>query len=259
MNSPQGVLAGRGVVVTRPRAQAEALAQLIENSGGRAMRFAALEIEPLENAALTSLIDRLEGFDTAIFISRNAVAQGLARVRARRAWPDCLAVAAIGAGTRRALEAEGMRAVLAPEGTADSEALLALAPFQSVSGKRIVIFRGAGGRELLAETLRARGSLVEYAECYRRSVPATDPGPLVEVWSHGAVDAVVISSGEGLANLCRLVGERGRALLAGTPVFVPHARVASEARALGVAHAVIAGTADADVLAALVAYFRRAG
>ena len=122
-----------------------------------------------------------------------------------------------------------------------------------------MIFRGAGGRELLASTLRARGATVEYAECYRRMRPATDVEPLIGEWSRGAVHAVTVSSGEALANFAALLGKAGHGFLAATPLFVPHARVGDEARLLGVGPVQVAGPADEEMLAALVAYFGRAG
>ncbi len=232
---------------------------MIESAGGRALRFPAIEIEPLRSAELDAVLERLDSFDLAVFISRNAVEHGLACARARRSWPPGPPVAAIGAGTRRELESEGFVDVIAPEGPADSEALLAEPALAAVAGKRIVIFRGIGGRETLAEALRSRGAVVDYAECYRRVAPATDMGPLVGEWSRGAVHAIAVSSGEGLANLTRLLGEAGRGMLAATPLFVPHARVAAQARSLGAAEVVVAGAGDDEVLAALVAYFRGTG
>jgi uroporphyrinogen-III synthase len=252
-------LDARSVVVTRPASQAAALATLIEAAGGRALRYPALEIEPVEGPALDALIAALGTFDLAIFISRNAVEQGLARVRAHRAWPAGLAVAAVGAGTRRALESEGLSGVIAPEGSADSDALLDLLPPKKVAGRRIVVFRGVGGRELIASTLRARKGTVEYAECYRRSRPATDMRPLIAEWSRGAIHAVTVSSGEALANFAALLGAAGADFLAATPLFVPHARVGEDARLLGMRQVEVAGPADDEMLAALVAYFGRAG
>lgn len=252
-------LDARSVVVTRPASQAGALAALIEAAGGRALRYPAIEIEPLEGPALDAAIEALGAFDLAIFISRNAVKHGLARVRAQRDWPAQLAVAAVGAGTRRALEAEGMTGVIAPEGPADSEALLALLEPQAVKGRRIVVFRGEGGRELIASTLRSRNAAVEYAECYRRTRPATDIRPLVAEWARGAVHAVTISSGEALANLTAMLGKAGKDFLAATPLFVPHARVGEDARLLGLGQVQVGGPSDDEMLAALVAYFGRAG
>ncbi len=252
-------LDGRSIVVTRPERQARILARLIEQAGGRALRVPAIGIEPVRSPALDAVVGALRSFDLAVFISRNAVEHGLARVRELGGWPLPLPTAALGAGTRRALEAEGVSGVIAPDGPADSEALLGQAQFKSVAGRRVVIFRGVGGREVLAATLRSRGAVVEYAECYRRQVPVTDVQPLLGEWSRGAVDAVTVSSGEGLANFAHLLGETGSGYLRRTPVFVPHPRVAGEARALGIGQVVVAGAADDDMLAALVAYFGRAG
>lgn len=260
---PVNPLAGRGIVITRPDRQAAGLAALIDAAGGHALRYPTIEIEPLRTARLDDLLARLADYDVLVFISRNAVEQGLARIResgvALAPVPGRPVVAAIGVGTRRALEAGGFATVIAPEGPADSEALLAEPALGNVSGKRIAVFRGEGGRETLAAGLRARGATVDYAECYRRRAPALDPQPLIAQWLRGEVHAVTVSSGEGLANLAARLGETARTLLVALPVFVPHPRVAEQARALGVADVVVSGAADEDVLAALVAYFRRTG
>lgn len=246
-------------MVTRPEKQAAAFAAMIEEAGGHAFRFPLIEIEPVANPALDAVIDELDSFDLAIFISRNAVEYGLERVRGRRGWPASIAVAAIGGGTRRALEAQGVEKVFSPDGPADSEALLKHPDLEAVAGKRLVVFRGEGGREFLGRELRARGASLVYAECYRRIMPAADPGPLRTRLAGGAVHAVVVSSGEALANLARLLGGATGEFLTGTTLFVPHRRLVREAQALGVPEPVVAGPADADMLAALVAYFSRAG
>ncbi len=246
-------------MVTRPQRQAGSLARLIDLAGGRALLFPAIAIEPLRSPALDDVLRALGSFQLAVFISRNAVEQGLARARELGVRDRLPIAAAIGGGTRKALEAEGVQGAISPDEPADSEALLALPQFDAVRGKRVLIFRGAGGRELLASALRSRGAIVEYAECYRRAVPATDVRPLLADWARGAVDAVTVSSGESLANLAGLLGEGGRALLRATPVFVPHPRVAADARELGIAAVVEAGASDEEMLGALVAYFGRTG
>ncbi len=258
----RGPLAGRGILVTRPRAQAEALARLIREAGGEPLVFPAIEIRDLPDLGpILAKIDRLEEFDLAIFISPNAVHKALNLVQARRArrpWPSRLRVAAVGRGSRRELEQQGFAEVIAPAAHADSEALLALPELNAVAGKRIVIFRGDGGRELLGDTLAARGARVEYAECYRRARPAADSAPLLTAWARGAVHAVTVSSGEGLANLFDMLGKLGQQWLRATPLFVPHPRVAESAVRLGVREVLVAGASDAELVARLVAYFRGA-
>jgi uroporphyrinogen-III synthase len=239
----RGSLNGRRVVVTRPRELAEALARAIEEAGGRAILFPTLAIE---DAPPPAALSRLDAYQLAVFVSPTAVRKVMARVRS---WPK-LPAAAIGAGSKRELERHGVREVLAPAAGADSEALLALPALRDVRGKRVVIFRGGAGRPLLGEALAARGAEVEYAECYRRVPARSDPAPLLAQWQQ--VDAVTVSSSEGLDSFVTLVGA-GK--LAAKPLFVPHQRVAARAREHGAQEIIIAGPADAAVLERLVAYF----
>jgi uroporphyrinogen-III synthase len=237
-------LAGKRIVVTRPRELAQGLAALIAQAGGEPLLFPTIEIRDVEDpAAARALLARLHEFDLAVFVSPSAVRKAF-ELAAGREWPARLHVAAVGAGTRRELESRGLREVIAPAGRADSEALLALPEIAGV--RRVAIFRGAGGREWLGEALAARGARVEYAECYRREQPPAAPPPA------GRVDAFCVSSGEALRNLVSLLG---RERVAQAPVFVPHARVAAAARELGLRAPVLAGPSDAEMLAALVAYF----
>jgi uroporphyrinogen-III synthase len=246
-------------VVTRPGGQAGGLCALIRDAGGEPLEIPALEIRDLADlASFFSVADRLESFDCAIFISRNAVRRALALLGGRRGgrpWPAHLRVATVGSGSREELEARGFMAVIAPPGQSDSEALLALPEFTGVAGKRIAIFRGEGGRKFLGETLAARGAVVEHAPCYRRTLPEAGGAQLAAAWEAGAVDAVLVSSGEGLANLLEMLGADGPRRLAGTALFVPHPRVADEAARQGLGRAIVAGPGDAEMAAALVAYF----
>ena len=247
-------LQGKRIVVTRPSGQAEGLAALIRQAGGEALKIPAIEIRPLtDTAAFLDVARRLESFDIAVFVSRNAVDSGLELLNeSGKAWPAHLRVATVGQGSRSALEAHGFAAVIAPPARSDSEALLALPELAQVRGKRVVIFRGDAGRELLGEELRKRGSSVEYVACYQRVRP--EPGELARLWA-GGVDAVTVSSSEGLANFLDMLGKDAPAKLARVPLFVPHPRVAAEAARRGLAEAVVAGPGNAEMAAALVAYF----
>ncbi|MFA5912073.1 MAG: uroporphyrinogen-III synthase [Burkholderiales bacterium] len=256
MNST--ALAGRRVVVTRPAGQAAHMAALIRAAGGEALLFPALEIfDTAESPQLRALIEHLETFDLAIFISANAVSKALALVRARRDWPPALRVATVGRGSERELQRHGFAAVIAPGERFDSEGLLELPELQQLAGKRVVIFRGAGGRELLGDTLTARGAAVEYAECYRRGRPNADPAPLLARCARRELDAITVTSSEGLANLHAMLGEAGRQCLQGTPLFAPHERIAAAARALGVRTVVLTGPGDAGLVAGLAGFFAK--
>lgn len=232
---------------------------MIRSAGGEPLEYPAIEIRELSDPApFFSVADRLDAFDIAIFVSRNAVRKALELLRARRGdkpWPARLGLATVGSGSREELEAGGFSGVIAPPAQSDSEALLALPEFTRVAGKRIVIFRGEGGRKFLGEALVARGALVEHAACYRRTLPEGGGAPLATAWAGGAVDAITVSSGEGLANLLEMLGDEATPRFAQAALFVPHPRVAEEAARRGLGRAIVAGPGDAEMAAALVAYF----
>jgi uroporphyrinogen-III synthase len=254
---PERPLGGVRVLVTRPAHQAEGLVRLIEAAGGEAVRLPTIEItEPADPAALERALASLPHASHALFISPNAVEHGLARLREHGGWPAGLRFVAVGAGTVRALQAEGIQNVLAPAGRFDSEAVLELLPAGAVHGRVLLLFRGEGGREHLAETLAARGARVEQVICYRRIVPRhTDNATLARL-ARGELDVITITSVEGLHNLLTLAGSTSRARLLATPLILTSERQAQAARAAGfhAQPAVAARADDAAIVAALIAW-----
>jgi uroporphyrinogen-III synthase len=254
-------LAGRNIVVTRPQAQARPFAEAIERAGGNPVLFPVLAIFDVEDVRpIAAVADRLEGFALAVFISPNAVNKAMNVIAARRAWPASVRVACIGASSEKALARHGFGDVVAPRGRFDSEALLDLPALaaDNVAGRRVVIFRGDGGRELLGDTLIARGAAIEYVECYRRGRPNLDAAPLLRLWARGELDALTITSSEGLRNLYDMVGKLGQQWLRDTLTFAPHARIVEQARRLGLQRVVPTGPGDEGLLAALIAHFSAA-
>ncbi len=250
-------LAGKHIVVTRPAGQATHLASALVALGARPVLFPVLaildieDIKPLHDVAI-----RLDSFDWAAFVSPNAVDRALSVVLAKRQWPLGLRAATVGRSSEQALAAFGVSDVVAPRERFDSEALLELPELQDVAGKRVVIFRGDGGRDLLGDTLRERGAEVEYVTCYRRGRPDVDPAPLLKLWNDGQLDAVTITSSEGLRNLFDMVGKLGQAWLRKTPVFVPHERIAEQAHNLGCHDVILTAAADDGLIAGLLEHFR---
>ena len=77
---------------------------------------------------------------------------------------------AIGSQTAQALRQQGFANIHTPQHGNDSEAALALPIWHTLpQGGTIVIIRGQGGREQLAQTLRQRGFAVQYAAFPNRS------------------------------------------------------------------------------------------
>ena len=250
-------LAGRCVVVTRPRHQAVALVRALTAAGAEVLLHPLLEIEPVADPApLADAVARLGQYQFAAFVSPNAVAHALPAIARAGGWPDGLQALAVGPSTVRALADGGVAGTIAPELRFDSEALLALPALAEgrVRGRRVLIFRGDGGRELLADTLRARGATVDCVACYRRLPPPDGAAPLLARWRQGRLDALTISSSEGLRNLVASLDAVGLAYLRATPVFVPHQRIAEGARAGGLPRVVTTPPGDDGLLAGLCAY-----
>ena len=235
-------LSGISVLVTRPAHQAGNLIEIIAGLGGHAIPFPAIEIgDILDDRHLKSILGRLPEYDIAIFVSPNAVTKAMEKIGR---LPGGL-LAAVGRATCSALEAYGADHVLVPEARHDSEGLLELPEMKAVEGKKIVIFRGEGGRELLGEALSSRGASVDYAECYRRMVPASIPRVGEE-----EISAVTATSGESVRNLCDMLDWVRK-----KPIFVPHERIGRIARDLGFREVVVTESGDEGLARGIVEWF----
>jgi uroporphyrinogen-III synthase len=247
-NSP---LANLNIAVTRPQEQAKSLALCITTLGGKVILFPLLEIESASGSCLLAdLVARLAEFDLAIFISPNAVKYGMAAIQSAGTMPKGLRVATVGQSSALALREAGVNDVIAPLDQSDSEALLDKTELKNVKNWKIVIFRGDGGRELLGDTLKARGAVVEYATCYRRSKPVLDLNTLLI----GKPDAITISSSEALANLRDLIVDIEQSYILAVPLFVPHARIAEKAHQQGWRKVIQTPGGDDGVVSGLVAW-----
>lgn len=240
-------LAGITVVVTRPAHQAQSLIEKIEQRGGKVIRYPVLTIEaPTDLVSVVKLINRLNEFHIAIFISANAVDQAMNFIEDGH-LPEHIKVAAVGKATAKALKKQGQTVHIVPQDEFSSEALLSHPALGAVAGKKVVIFRGEGGRELLADTLTARGAKVEYAQCYRRGKP-TNPNntELLRHWANNDIDVVTVMSNEALQNLYDMVGEVGRHWLQSTPIIGVSDRVVELAKQLGIQQPPIVTNAVSD-------------
>ncbi len=229
-------LKGIGVMVTRPAHQAEPLCQQIEKAGGQPFRLPTLEILPPERPPdeLQRQLDRLHKFDMAIFISPNAVERAIELIRKQGGVPPGLKMATIGRGSAGLLtRLLGREPEICAPPPFNSEALLTNSGMQNLSMRNIIIFRGNGGRELLAKTLRSRGAKVEYCEVYRRACPTIAPATLTRAREQGKIDIITITSGEGLRNLVHIAGPTNRHWLFQTPLVLTNRRLAALAQETG--------------------------
>lgn len=256
------------VVITRPAAQAGPLAASVAALGRPVQLLPLLEIHALEGeqqAALLAALDTLHQQDLVVFVSPNAIDCVFAHLPA---WPAGLALAVVGEGSRLALAAHGVtdaNALIhrpAPDGPSDSEHLLAALDLPALCGKRVLIVRGDGGRDFLAESLRAAGAQVTFITAYRRAAPplsADMRATLEQLLQHN--NDWIITSSEALRGLLALLEQIDRVHPAATDgivvkmqqqhLIVPHARIAQSAHALGFTRVTLTGSGDAGVLAAL--------
>ena len=227
-------LAGLTVVNTRPAQQAGPLSEAITHAGGNVIEFPVIEIQPIAGDPDHShWSSALEQSDLAIFISANAVEAGLNIIGGVDSWPSQVAIAAVGRATAEKIQSCGLTVDLTAPEPFNSEALLTLPELQEIQNKKIVIFRGEGGRELLAQTLRERGAEVVYAECYRRVKPDSDPSLLYRCWAEHSRVIIVVTSNEGLQNLVEMVDNDHQLLLLSSTLLVVSERASQLAKEMG--------------------------
>jgi len=241
-------LQGLQIWVTRPEHQAEALCQLIEEQGGKAIRLPLLSIKPPgDPAAAQRILARAAEFDWAVFTSINAVQQAVALAPKNARWPARRIC--VGTGTARALEEAGLGRAQTPEGGSSSEDVLALPPLQNLRGQHVLIIKGEGGRDLLPRVMLSRGAQVEQAEVYRRVPAEIKPKQLQTLVAD--IDAIVVTSGEALEHLANLASQSSA--LFSAQLVVPSQRVVQMAQDLGFicAPLIPAHISDHDILDAL--------
>jgi uroporphyrinogen-III synthase len=248
------------VVITRPRAQAGALAQQVAASGRQVVLLPLLEIYPLpDQSTLAATLADLARYALVAFVSPNAIDAAFAHIKA---WPVGVTLAVLGEGSRAALARHGLDAgnatIVSPADPArsDSENLLQTLDLAALAGREVLIVRGESGRELMADGLRAAGAIVTTVAAYRRSVPQLTPAlraQLLDLLEHD--NDWIITSSEALRGLLALVGRleapQAVAKMQQQHVIVPHARIGETARSLGLSRLTLCGSGDERLLAAL--------
>lgn len=229
-----GVLNTVGVLVTRPAHQSENFILMLQQAGARVISCPCIEIQSVASPdSLLSILQHVSDYHILIFISANAVTHGLKLLA-----PEALktqVIAAIGQSTRRALSEHGLEVNLQATSGYTSEHLLELESLQhsAIKDKKILIFRGEGGREKLAQSLTERGAQVDYAEVYRRTIPRTDIEPILQEWANGAINLVTVTSNQTLDNLYYIMCDKGLDYLNSTALIVPGERCYEFARSKG--------------------------
>jgi uroporphyrinogen III methyltransferase/synthase len=264
------------VVLTRPAGQSDALAKTLHDAGVATVEFPLIEIAPADDEGpLRAALASLDRYALVVFVSPNAVDYAFARHDA--IWPHALPVGVVGPGSVAALAKHGVEApaytVISPNAPADdndgarfdSEALYAALEASlgesAFEGKRVLIVRGDGGREWLADRLREAGAEVETVAAYRRLAPE----PSIGAWSRvhallsgesKARHAWLVTSSEGVRNLGELANDHltvsEQAQLKRAMFVAPHPRIAETARGLGFDSITVSGAGDERIARTLL-------
>lgn len=242
------------VLVIRPATQAADICSALAAMDCEVIRHPMLEIKALaETPAIKSQFMNIDSYDVVIVISSNAAEIGLSHMD--QYWPlgqfnvsGPLGIdwVAIGPVTARVMREQGLD-VKIPASRFDSESALIMPELENVAGKKVLIWRGVGGREKLASTLRERGAEVFYSELYERLVPDYDD----QQWQQALAQQplLMVSSGQGLE---AIVSQQPRIADKIRGIIAPSQRVAELAESLGVTQIEMADSAlDADMLAAV--------
>lgn len=253
-------LGSRPVVITRPLAQAQPLAQQVATLGRAAVIFPLLEIAPVaDREALCQVLAELEHYAMVVFVSPNAIDAAFSCIAA---WPPQVAIGIVGDGSRLALQRHGVDAgnarIYAPANSErmDSEELFKALDVDSLRGQRVLIVRGQAGRDFLTDMLRATQVQVEHVTAYQRSQPQMDAAKLAQL--RGLIDAGsdwIVTSSEALRNLLDMttdgLGVEYVVKLQRNKIVVSHQRIAETARSLAFSHVTMTGSGDERLIAAL--------
>jgi uroporphyrinogen-III synthase len=248
-------LRGRQLWLTRPAAQVQQLQAQLEQAGAVVSCLPLLVIAAVPPTGVNKqrLMD-LDRYDLVFFVSSNAATLGLDAIADY--WPQYpvgIQNFAVGPGTAAVLQQQGLQ-VAYPTERMSSEAMLALPQLHDIHGKKALIVRGIGGREILAEGLLAKGASVDYAELYQRKQPEYAASDLQALMQQRPPQAIVVSSAESLDNLHHLIAPLG--VWQTLPLLVSSPRLAEHAAMLGnTVKGVLAGASDAAIIAGLKSYF----
>jgi uroporphyrinogen III methyltransferase / synthase len=253
-------LAGKRIVVTRAREQAEDFCRSLEALGAQPILIPAIEIRDPESwAPLDDALRRLEEFDYLLVTSANGVRKMLGRLRACQRDPaelKRLTLGAIGPATAAELTRAGLQVDFVPR-EYRAEGLLEALAGREVRGKSFLIPRAKVARDLVPRVLAERGARVEVVEAYQTSAPAFAPGELHRLLTPRP-DAITFTSSSTATHFARLLGERPlRAVLEGVAIASIGPVTSDTLRRLGLTVSVQAAESTLPgVVQALENYYR---
>ena len=202
-------LFSRGIVITRPEAQADGFGEMLRLAGARVILFPVIRVAPPENwERLDETLGRLEDYRWIIFTSANGVAFFFQRLRELgRDIRDLkgIRIAAIGPATARAVDVLGIRVDLVPEEFVSEGVVKAFAG-EDLRGSRVLLPRAAEGRDIIPEGLASLGAQCDIATTYRTVRSDRAASDLEPLFAAGKVDAITFTSPSTVKNFLGIMG-----------------------------------------------------
>ena len=202
-------LFGRTIVVTRAREQASQLRTLLEVAGATVIEAPTIRIEPLGRGELRRALDDIAVYGWVVFTSRNAVELVWAELRERSLDARAFAansIVAVGPGTAEALLSHGLAVDVIPDRYVAEGIIEKLRDRDDVRGERVLFPRAAGARELLPDTLREMGAIVDEVEIYRTVPDHSGLDTLGRALDARAVDLVTFTSASTVRHFVDALG-----------------------------------------------------
>ena len=247
------------VLVPRPSPQGDGLAAEIRRLGGEALHFPVVEtVLPESFEELDAVLLNLEHYALAVVVSvaaANAVSSRIDTLGL--ALPDSILVASVGPVTSEALRRRGLRVDIEPERDFTSEGLLQALEHVDLSGRRVAIFRGQTGREMLAIRFERVGGRVDRITSYRRRITDRPFRPVIEIWESRGFDAVIVTSNAILDALLQLLGARNRHLIESARVLAISPRIAEYCKRSGIVDVIVSKPGNGPVIDSLSRLPRR--
>lgn len=202
-------LFGKTFVVTRARAQASALTSKLEAEGAKVLEIPAIKIaDPADYAPLDNALENLADYDWVLFTSANGVERFFDRMKGAKMDARALGgkkIAAIGSATAKVLENHGITADVIPASYKAEDLIDALLPLLNENSK-VLLPRAEVAREILPESLRKAGAVVDVVPVYRTVQDNSGKETLEEALANKEVDCITFTSSSTVNNLLTLLG-----------------------------------------------------
>lgn len=195
-------LAGRRIVVTRPRTQSRGFAETLERYGAEVVLFPTIETVPVASyARLDAALEQIDQYDWLLFTSVNGVKYFVERLRVCHKSVDVLRhlkVATIGPETARAIADLSLQVSAVP---AEYRAEALVTVLGEVRGQRMLLPRAAEARAVLPTELRDLGAQVDEIPVYETRRPqTTETGKVRVLLSTAQIDMVTFTSSSTVRN-----------------------------------------------------------